>query len=139
MFLIDSSAWIEYLRPKGSIKVKERIRNILQKEEAVSCGIVVVEILRGSRDEKDFQTLNESLRSLPQISIDDDVIERASKWGFMLDRKGKIVSTTDLLIASAAYKKARLIHLDRDFELISSVIDLDEELIQAFPAKKKNL
>ena len=58
MFLIDSSAWIEYLRPKGSIKVKERIRNILQKEEAVSCGIV---------------------------------------------------STTDLLIASAAYKKARLI------------------------------
>lgn len=136
MFLIDSSAWIEYLRPKGSIKVKERIRNILQKEEAVSCGIVVVEILRGSKDEKDFQSLNESLRSLPQIPIDDVVIERASKWGYTLDRKGKIISTTDLLIASAAYKKARLIHLDHDFELISSVIDLDEELIQAFPAKK---
>jgi predicted nucleic acid-binding protein len=65
MFLIDSSAWIEYLRPKGSIKIKERIRNILQKEEAVSCGIIVVEILRGSKDEKDFQSLNESLRSLP--------------------------------------------------------------------------
>lgn len=136
MFLIDSSAWIEYLRPKGSIKVKERIRNILQKEEAVSCGIVVVEILRGSKDEKDFQSLNESLRSLPQIPIDDVVIERASKWGYTLGRKGKIVSTTDLLIASAAYKKARIIHLDRDFELISSVIDLDEELIQAFPAKR---
>jgi len=130
MFLIDSSAWVEYLRPKGSIKVKERIRDILQKEEAVSCGIVVVEILRGSKDEKDFQSLNGSLRSLPQIPIDDVVIERASKWGYTLDRKGKIVSTTDLIIASAAYKKARLIHLDRDFKLISSVIDLDEELIQ---------
>jgi predicted nucleic acid-binding protein len=127
MFLIDSSAWVEYLRPKGSKKVKERIRDILQKEEAVSCGIIVVEILRGSKDEKDFQSLNASLRSLPQIPIDEDVIERASKWGFILDRKGKIVSTTDLLIASAAYKKARLIHLDRDFELISSVIDLDQE------------
>ena len=129
MFLIDSSVWVEYLRPKGSIKVKERIRNILQKEEAVSCGIVIVEILRGSKDEKDFQILNESLKSLPQIPIDDVVIERASKWGYTLDRKGKIASTTDLLIASAAYKKARLIHLDRDFELISSVIDLDEELV----------
>ena len=53
MFLIDSSAWIEYLRPKGSVKIKERIRDILQKEEAVCCGIVVVEILRGSKDEKD--------------------------------------------------------------------------------------
>jgi predicted nucleic acid-binding protein len=128
MFLIDSSAWVEYLRPKGSNKVKERIRDILQKEEAVSCGVVVVEILRGSKNEKDFETLNESLRSLPQIPIDEVVIERASKWGFELNRKGKIVSTKDLLIASAAYKKARLIHLDRDFELISSVIDLDEEL-----------
>jgi len=82
MFLY-SSAWVEYLRPRGSIKVKERIRNIPQREEAVSCGIVVVEIQRGSRDEKDFQTLNESLRSLPQIPIDDEVIERAAKWGFM--------------------------------------------------------
>jgi hypothetical protein len=98
MFLIDSSVWIEYLRPKGSIKVKERIRNILQKEETVSCGIVIVEILRGSKDEKDFQSLTESLRSLPQIPIDDVVIERASKWGFTFDTRGKIISTTDLII-----------------------------------------
>ena len=49
MFLIDSSASIEYLRPKGSREVKERVREILQREEAVSCGIVVVEILRGAK------------------------------------------------------------------------------------------
>ena len=29
-----------------------------------------------------------------------------TKWGFKMDRKGKIVSTTDLIIVSAAYKKA---------------------------------
>jgi predicted nucleic acid-binding protein len=129
MFLIDSSAWIEYLRPKGSQRVKQRIRDILQKEEAVSCGIVIVEILRGAKNEKDFLSLNDSLRSLPQIPIDDAVIERASKWGFILDRKSKFVSTTDLLIASAAYKKARLIHVDSDFGLISSEVDLDEEKV----------
>jgi predicted nucleic acid-binding protein len=129
MFLIDSSAWIEYLRPKGSHKIKQRIRDILQKEEAVSCGIVIVEILRGSKNEKDFDSLNDSLGSLPRIPIDDSVIERASKWGFLLDRKGKFVSTTDLLIASAAYKKACLIHVDNDFELISSEVDLEEEKI----------
>ncbi len=59
MFLIDSSAWIEYLRPNGSQKVKERIRWILQKEEAFSCGVIVIEILRGARNEKDFQALRE--------------------------------------------------------------------------------
>jgi len=74
MFLIDSSAWFEYLRPKGSQKVKQKVREILQKEEAVCCGIIVVEILRGTKNEKDFQSLNDSLRSLPQIPIDDPVV-----------------------------------------------------------------
>jgi predicted nucleic acid-binding protein len=130
MFLIDSSVWIEYLRPKGSKKVKERVREILQKEEAVSCGVVVVEILRGAKSEKDFQSLHDSLTFLPQIPIDDEVIQRASQWGFLLDRKGKSVSTTDLLIAAAAYKKACLLHVDSDFGVISSVVDLDEERIE---------
>ena len=130
MFLIDSSAWVEYLRPKGSEKVKQKVREILQREEAVCCGIIVIEILRGARNEKDFQSLNDSLRSLPQIPIDDPVVERASRWGFLLDRKGKSVSTTDLIIASAAYKRARLIHVDRDFELISTEVDLEEERIK---------
>jgi predicted nucleic acid-binding protein len=130
MFLIDSSIWVEYLRPKGSKKVKDRLREILQKEEVVSCGIVVVEILRGAKNEEDFRSLHDSLVSLPQIPIDDAVIERASKWGFLLDRKGKTVSTTDLLIAAAVYKKAKLLHLDRDFEVISSAVDLEEERIE---------
>jgi predicted nucleic acid-binding protein len=127
MFLIDSSAWIEYLRPNGSQRVKERIRNILQQEKAVCCGIVVVEILRGAKTEKDFQMLRNALTALPQIPIDATVIERAAKWGFLLDRKGKDVSTTDLLIASASYKQASIVHLDRDFQMIAAVVELEEE------------
>lgn len=127
MFLIDSSAWIEYLRLDGSRRVKEKVREILQKEEAVCCGIVIVEILRGAKNEKDFQRLWDSLIALPQTPIDNAVIERASRWGFILDRKGRVVSTTDLLIASAAYKKACILHLDNDFKIIASVFDLEEE------------
>jgi predicted nucleic acid-binding protein len=86
-------------------QVRERVREVLQREEAISCGIVTVEILRGAQNEKDFQSLYESLSSLPQIPIDEAVIERAARWGSLLDRKGKSVSTTDLLIASASYKR----------------------------------
>lgn len=127
MFLIDSSVWIEYLRPKGSQKVKDRVREILQKDEAVSCGIVIVEVLRGAKNENNFQLLLNSLTSLQQIPIDNTVIERASKWGFMLDRRGKVVPTTDILIASASYKKACLLHIDSDFKIIASAFDLEEE------------
>lgn len=129
MFLIDSSVWIEYLRPTGSRKVKERLRDILQEGEAVCCGVVVMEILRGAKNDRDFHVLRDSLLSLPQIPMDDTVIERASKWGYMLDRKGKVASTTDLLISASAFKKARLLHLDSDFEMIASVVGLEEEKI----------
>lgn len=129
MFLIDSSAWIEFLRLKGSQKVKERVREALQKEEAVSCGIVIIEISRGAKSEKDYRALYESLINLPQIPIDDAVIGRASRWGYVLDRKGKVVSTTDLLIAAAAHKRARILHIDSDFERIASEIDIEEERI----------
>jgi len=130
MFLIDSSAWIEYLRPSGSAKIKARVRKILESEEAVTCGIIVVEILRGARTEKDYRILRDSILSLPGIPITREVIDRASRWGFLLDRKGKQVPTTDLIIASCAHKNARILHADRDFEVIASICDLDQENLQ---------
>ena len=121
MFLIDSSAWIEYLRPNGSKKVKDKVRDILEKDDAATCGIVVVEILRGATDDRLFETLKETLLSLPQIQMNDEVIEKAAQWGYTLDRKGKTVSTTDLFIAAAASDKAVVLHVDSDFEIIASL------------------
>jgi len=129
MFLIDSSAWIEYFRPKGSLKVKERVRETLEKENAVCCGIVVVEILRGSKDNKTFHMIKETLLSLPQIPINNTVIEKAAQWGFMLAKKRKTVPTTDLLIGSASDEKAIVLHIDSDFETIASITGLGQEKI----------
>lgn len=129
MFLIDSSVWIEYFRPGGSKKVKEKVKDILEFGAVVSCGIVTIEILRGVKNKKDFDELYNSLFFLPQIPIDHEVTERASRWGFEMDRKGRIASTTDLIIASAAYKKAKLLHLDNDFRMISEFYDIDEEML----------
>ncbi len=121
MFLIDSSAWIEYLRPNGSLRVKQRVREAIEKDEAVTCGIVVVEILRGAKDDRLFKTLKETLLSLLQIPMNDEVIEKAAQWGCALDRKGKTVSTTDLFIAAAASEKAVVLHVDSDYEVIASL------------------
>jgi predicted nucleic acid-binding protein len=129
MFLIDSSAWIEYLRPNGSAKVKRRVREVLEKDEAVTCGIVVVEILRGAKDDRMFKTLKETLLALPQIPMKDEVIEKAAQWGYTLDRKGKTVSTTDLFIAAAASDKAVVLHVDSDFEIIASLGLSQEKLL----------
>ena len=129
MYLIDSSLWIEYLRPKGSPKVKATVRELLQKEEAMSCGIILIEVLRGARGNAEFELLQESLNALPQIAIDEDVLKRAAKWGYELDRKGRVVPTTDLIIASCAFGHATLLHADSDFELIASQLNLNQERI----------
>ena len=127
MYLIDSSLWIEFLRPRGSAIAKKRIREALQREEAFSCGIIRVEVLRGARNDADFEVLQQSLSALPQIPIDEEVIERAARWGHKMDRKGKIVSTTDLLIASCSFGRATLLHADSDFELVASEFSLHQE------------
>ena len=129
MFLVDSSAWIEYLRPTGSPSVKGRVREILAREEACTCGIVIVEVLRGARTEKDWAALHESLVALPQLLIDDAVVSKAARWGFQLDRKRATFSTTDLLIAAAAHGKATLVHRDGDFTRMAAVIGLKEEFV----------
>ncbi len=129
MFFIDSSVWIEYLRPKGSAKIKEKVRGLLEAGVVVVCGVIVIEILRGAKNKRDFERLYESLSSLPQFPIDEEVIKRASRWGFEMAQKGKIVSTTDLIIASTAYKKAKLLHIDSDFKLIKEFFDIEEEML----------
>jgi hypothetical protein len=30
MFFIDSSVWIKYFRPRGSAKIKEKVRGLLE-------------------------------------------------------------------------------------------------------------
>ena len=68
-----------------------------------------------------LKSLRETLLSLPQIPINDEVIEKAALWGYKLDRKGKTVPTTDLFIAAAASDKAVVLHIDSDFETIASL------------------
>jgi len=130
MYLVDSSAWIEYLRPDGSKKAKARVSEILRKDDAVTCGIIIAEVLRGAKNEKDYGILKDSMTALPMLAIDESVIKRAADWGFALGRKGRNVPTTDLFIASCAYKQAVVLHIDSDFETIRSVGDFKEEKIQ---------
>jgi len=127
MFLVDSSVWIEFVRPSGSPVAKKRVRHLMEAGAAATCGIVTVEVLRGAKRREDFRALAEAFGALPQLSIDDGVIARASAWGFELDRRGTRLPTTDLIIASAAFGRATLLHADADFETIAAAFGLGHE------------
>jgi len=129
MYLIDTSVWIDYFRPKTTPKLKERVRDLLESGSVITCGIVLVELLRGAKTLEELKILDDALFALPQIPLDEPVLRRAAQWGYGLDRKGHVLPTTDLIIASAAFPFNRLIHRDKDFITIADNFGLKHEYI----------
>lgn len=128
--LIDSSIWVDYFRPRPAAALRERVQTLIRASRVVATGIVLVEILRGARAEEEFAALQEALGSIPLLPLTQEVCERAARWGFQLDRRGKVVSTTDLLIAAAAYPDTLVLHRDRDFETIADAVALHQEYLK---------
>lgn len=59
MILVDTSAWVEFLRDSGS-PVCERVDELLG-ERIASCHAVRMELLAGARDERHLQSLRRLL------------------------------------------------------------------------------
>ena len=73
MILIDTSAWIEFLRDTGS-PACERVDKLLGSRIA-TCDAVRMEVLAGARDQEHLQQLRQLLARatmLPTESIDYD-------------------------------------------------------------------
>lgn len=122
MILVDTSAWVEYLRGTGS-RVHRKVRELLETEQPLaSTEVVVMEVLAGARDDLHLERLRRLLfrcEFLPLAGLSD--YEDAAALYRQCRRAGKTLrSLTDCLIAVVAMRaNAELIHADRDFETIA--------------------
>ena len=122
MILVDSSAWVEYLRGTGS-SVHRRMRALVESEERLATTeVVVIEVLAGTRDDSHWERLRRLLFScefLPLAGLSD--YEDAAALYRRCRLAGKTLrSLTDCLIAVVAIRAgAELIHADRDFDTIA--------------------
>lgn len=122
MILVDSSAWVEYLRGTGS-RVHRRVRELLESEERLaSTEVVVMEVLAGARDDAHLERLRRILfgcEFLPLAGLSD--YEDAAALYRQCRRAGKSLrSLTDCLIAVVAIRGGtELLHADRDFDTIA--------------------
>lgn len=119
MILIDSSAWVEFLRDTGS-HVCRRVDALLG-EEIATCDAVRMEILAGARDGDHLNQLRRLLArasSIPIVPIDYD--EAAALYR-SCRRKGETVrKLIDCLIAAAAIRAdVPVLHADSDFEVLA--------------------
>lgn len=129
MILIDTSAWIDYLRGSGARATTE-VRRLLADEpgQVVMCEPVAMELLAGATTESGLLKLEQLVNGLPQLSVDPVLDFRSAASIYRSARKsGKTVrSLNDCLIAAIALRHgAALLHKDIDFEIVAEFTDLD--------------
>lgn len=128
LFLVDTSAWLLALRKDFVPGAKDRISHLLKEDVILTTGMIELELLSGTRTQKEFQRLKSRLDALLRIETDASLWQTASELGFTLRRKGITIPHTDILIAACARKAgAYVLHADAHFDMIAKVAKLKVE------------
>ena len=119
MILIDTSAWIEFLRDTSS-PICQRVDDLLVTEIA-TCDAVRMEVLAGARNEQHLQQLRRLLARasiLPTEAVDYDAA--AALYRTCRQRGRTVRKLIDCLIAAVAIRSGVLIlHSDADFDVLA--------------------
>ena len=118
--IIDTSAWIESFRPGSEKSFQRLVKDLIIQELVLLPGIIKTELLRGTKNKKEFNQLSQMLKGLAYIAVHEDFWERLSNFSFQLFRKGITVPLTDTYIALLCIEnQASLLHCDKHFDMIA--------------------
>lgn len=127
MILVDTSAWIDFLRGVNSDQRRALHRLIEEEEDICLTGIILTEILQGVKNDPDYRRLKDYLLDFPIFGPKGiETYLRAAQIYRDCRKQGKTVwKTVDCLIAAVCLEnKLPLLHRDRDFDLIAACTDL---------------
>lgn len=120
--LVDTSAWVEFLRGTGS-SVHLRMRRLIEKEVPLATtDVVVMEILAGARTPNRLEELRRFLLRFdhyPSEGLSD--FERAAEIFRKCRQEGEAIrSLFDCLVSAVALRaEIPILARDRDYEVIA--------------------
>ena len=119
MILVDTSAWVEFLRDTRS-PVCLRVDELLAGEIAV-CEPVCMEVLAGTRDERHLGEMRRLLARASLVATEATDYEEAAALFRVCQRSGETVrKLIDCLIASVAIRvDTPILHNDTDFDVLA--------------------
>lgn len=122
MTLVDSSAWIEFLRATGS-SPHRRLRALLAAGDPIAImGTVVLEVLAGARDARELSDLRRLLAQSAFLPLEEPSDhELAAELYRACRREGSTIRrTSDCLIAAVAIRTGMpVLHCDADFDVLA--------------------
>ena len=124
MSLIDTSAWIEYLRQTGS-RTNFEVRRMLNNDAQI-CDVIRMEILAGARDQQHVAQLEKLLARATTIKTEPVDYDNAAAIYRACRKLGVTIrAQIDCLIAAIAIRaNTKIIHHDSDFDAIAQVTKL---------------
>ncbi len=118
MILVDSSVWIDYFRG-GTSPQAERLDALLGTEPLAIGDLILVEVLQGFADPRQFDQARKLLATLVPVDLGGHAIAlQAARYHRALRGLGVTVrKTIDTVIATRCIVDGyTLLHRDRDFE-----------------------
>lgn len=100
LVLPDSNIYIDALR--AGLDPFRQFAGHLDAWEFVTCGMVMVEVLRGLREPNLVKRFRERFAVMVIIPSTEAVWDRATQLAWTLDRRGAVIPATDLVIAACA-------------------------------------
>ena len=125
MILIDTSAWVEFLRDTGS-PICDRVEELLDADIAI-CSAVRMEVLAGARDERHLQDLRRLLARATVFPTEATHYEDAAALFRHCRRRGETVrKLIDCLIGAVAIgAHVPILHSDTDFDVLARHTELE--------------
>ncbi len=131
MILIDTSAWIEFLRNTGSPTCGE-VDRLLAADIAV-CDPIRMEVLAGARDEFHLRQLRGLLARATMLPTGPADYEAAATLYRACRRRGETVrKLIDCLIGAIAIREeVPVLHADTDFDVLARHTALEIHTLNA--------
>lgn len=119
MIVVDTSAWVEFLRNTGSA-VCARVDHLLDSDIAV-CDPIRMEVLAGAREEAHLTSLRRLLARTSMIPTGPVDYDEAAALYRACRRDGETVrKLVDCLIAATTLRVGlQILHADADFDVLA--------------------
>ncbi|WP_274629986.1 PIN domain nuclease [Arvimicrobium flavum] len=118
MIVVDTSVWIAHIRNTDSAPVRT-LRSVTDPDQVLVGDIVLLEVLRGARDDLHARRIAVELKKFATVPMLDVAIAVTAAQHYRSLRALGITinKTADLIIASyCLHHDHRLLHFDRDYE-----------------------
>ena len=128
MTLVDTSAWIEFLRRSGDLAVKGRVAAYIDAADAATSGPIYFELLTGARPAETVD-IDMALSFCAILDFSLACWQRAGRIERSLREKGVTVPRDDVFVAAAAIEYGVAVYAnDPHFELMRTRGQLALEL-----------